>query len=257
MLKLALYGTRYCVDGRGNKPRKRQKLFALTVILSYDNSKKQESPMELFKSSKIQHPEMPKCNPMEESEYCYYQTFGRAVMGLEKALELRRGRIDNVTVYDILDNSNVDPDDFAALFKTPRDLLLCIHDEIQAIFSCEEVMLSDMDVKLRIASIFKRLKKICPIIRVLRLLNDHSVWRENLRNFVKSIAADWPQEDTHAWQYLYANFCCQFALILEKWEESDFDDARLNDCIQLIEVWLSADGMIFDTAEGLLDDWSH
>ena len=109
---------------------------------------------------------------------------------------------------------------------------------------------------MQLTNIFKRLKKNCPMLRVLRLVNDHNIWHENLRTLVTHLTTDWGPVGTPAWEYLYANFCCQFALILEKWETSDFDDTHLEDCIRLIDVWLSVDGMLGDTVDNLLYDWA-
>ncbi len=78
----------------------------------------------------------------------------------------------------------------------------------------------------------------------------------SLRKLVTGVATDWPPVNSPAWEYLYANFCCQFMLILEKWETTDFSDARIDDCVRLADVWLSANGMIGDTVDDLLNDWS-
>lgn len=64
--------------------------------------------------------------------------------------------------------------------------------------------------------------------------------------FVTHVASDRPPVGTPEWEYLYANFCCRLALILGKWETSDFDDSHIEDCIRLVDIWLSADGMVGD-----------
>ncbi len=212
--------------------------------------------MEVFKSNNKKS-EQSKSNPMQASEYYYYQSFGKALTGLEKALELHNGRIENVGTKDILENSTINSDEFYNVFSNPQSLLNDVYEEIHDIFSDTEKLLPDMNSKELLTNVFTRLRKNCPMVRVLRLIKDHSVWRDNLKGLMPRLATDWPPADSPAWEYLYANFCCQFAIILEKWETSDFADDRIGDCIRLAEMWLSADSMLGDNFDTLLDDWEQ
>ena len=198
-----------------------------------------------------------KKNPMEDSEYCYYQSFGRAIVGLEKALELRQGRIECVYTEDILEYADIDPDEFDFLFKSPTKLLFDIRKEIHQMMSDAAFVPEGSSREDRLSFAFRFLQKNCPMVRVLQKVNDHHIWRMSLRKIVANTATDWPPVNTPSWEYLYANFCCQFALILEKWETADFSDAHLKDCIRLADVWLSAEGMLGDTVEDLLCDWAE
>ena len=196
-------------------------------------------------------------NPMEQSSYYYYQALGRAIVGLEKALELRQGRIENVYTEDVLAYADIDPEEFKNVFKNPETLLRDVHHEIYEIMSDAANMPKDSNRVDRLTNVFQFLQKNCPMVRILRLTNDHNIWRMSLQAVVAGVATDWPPVNTPAWEYLYANFCCQFALIMEKWETANFSDTRLKDCVRLADVWLSADGMLGDTAETLLDDWTE
>ncbi len=212
--------------------------------------------MEMYKAPRINKKENPKANPMKQSEYYYYQSMGKALVGLERALELRRGRIEYVTVADILDNCDINPEEFESVFESPKQLLFDIYDEINILLSDPGTLLPNADTNQQLTDVFKRLKKKCPMLRVLRLVNDHYVWRENLKTLAPRIATDWPPVGSPEWDYLYANFCCQFALVLEKWETADFSDDRIKDCVRLIDMWIATGSMIYNSAEGLLADWS-
>lgn len=89
--------------------------------------------------------EKAKFNPMENSEYCYYQSLGSAAMGFEKAINLRQGDITKVTTKDILDYAEIDPDEFEFVFGDPSGLLHDIYEEIQSVFTDAEKMLEGMD----------------------------------------------------------------------------------------------------------------
>lgn len=199
--------------------------------------------------------EKPKSNPMEESEYCYYQSLGRALVGFEKAIILRQGDVARVTTDDILDYADIDPEEFKNVFGDPVGLLNDVHKEIRRLFDEADKMLAGMDDDTALLSIFKRFKRNAPMLRVLFALNDHSIWRSSLRNFLKSLSKDWPPYGSAEWEYLYGNFCCQFVSVLEKWETSDFSETRLSDCVRLVHIWIEADGMLGDTVEGLLGSW--
>ena len=93
------------------------------------------------------------------------------------------------------------------------------------------------------------------MLEVLRLAADYNVWRDSMKGFVAQLSSTWPPADTAAWEYLYANFCCQFALILEKWSETDYAKQNIADCVRLAEIWLEADGMLGDTAEDVVGQW--
>ncbi|MBR3131313.1 hypothetical protein IKG31_01935 [Candidatus Saccharibacteria bacterium] len=198
-----------------------------------------------------------KKNPMVDSQYCYYQSFGRVIVGLEKALELHQGRIEYVTDEDILEYSGTDPEEYDRLFKSPERILRDVREEIYQMMSDAAIMPEGSSREDRLSFAFRFLQKNCPMVRVLQKVNDHHIWRMSLRKVVANTATDWPPVNTPAWEYLYANFCCQFALIMEKWETANFSDSRLKDCVRLADVWLSADGMLGDTSESLLDDWTE
>ncbi len=196
-----------------------------------------------------------KKNPMEDSQYCYYQSFGRVIVGLEKALELRQGRMDYVSNEDILEYSGIDPDEYDNVFKSPEMILRDVRNEIHDMMSDAAIMPEGSTREDCLKQAFHFLQKNCPMVRIMHRIGDHNIWRMSLRKIVAKVATEWPSVDTPAWEYLYANFCCQFCIILEKWEDADFAEDRLNDCVRLADVWLSADGMLGDTVDGLLGDW--
>lgn len=195
-------------------------------------------------------------NPMKDSQYCYYQSFGRVLMGFAKVLELKNGQIQSVSASEILEQSNIDPEEFYNVFKGPQTILHDIYQEIHTIFENIESLSIDMNSRTQFIVLFQRLKKNSPMLRVLSLIHDHSIWRKNLRQLVLGRAIDWPPVASSGWDYLYENFCCQFANILEKWETTDYAEVRIDDCVRLVEIWLSVDSMIGDTAGDVLDDWS-
>ena len=194
----------------------------------------------------------PSKNPMEDSEYCYRQTLGKALVGFAKALELRQGRITSVTNDDIFDYCDVDKDEFNFLFENPPGLYAAVHKEIQTLFSDAVKMLEDMDIDLKLASIFKRLERNSPMATVISLAGDYKIWRDSMKDFVAGIAEGWSLPGTPEWNYLYRNFCCQFALILEKWQSSNYSKDSIPDLVRLTKIWLDADGMIGETAEDLI-----
>ena len=190
-----------------------------------------------------------KKNPMEESEYCYYQSLGRALVGFAKALELRQGHVCAVTNQDILDYADVDEEEFSFLFGSPVGLLDAVQNEIRKIFADADALLEGMNADSMLNSIFQRLKKNSPVLTVLRLTNNHVIWREVLKNTVLRLSVGWPEAGSEAWEYLNQNYCCQFALILEKWEAADFSDAHIDNCVRLAEIWLEVDAMAAGIAE--------
>ena len=223
---------------------------------AYEVNWEKRNAMETNIMKKLQK-EKAKFNPMENSEYCYYQSLGSAAMGFEKAINLRQGDITKVTTKDILDYAEIDPDEFEFVFGDPSGLLHDIYEEIQSVFTDAEKMLEGMDENLQMTNIFKRLRKNAPLLRVLIALCDHSIWRMSLRQIVARLATDWPPDESPEWKYLYENYCCQFASILEKWETSDFAESHVEDCVRLAHIWMEADGMLGDTVEGLLGSWEE
>lgn len=191
-------------------------------------------------------------NPMEDSDYCYQQTLGKALVGFAKALELRQGRITSVTNEDIFDYCDVDKEEYHFLFETPAGLYAAVQKEIQTLFSDAVKMLEDMDIDLKLASIFKRLERNSPMVTVVSLAGDHKIWRDSMKDFVAGIAEGWSLPDSPEWDYLYRNFCCQFALILEKWRSLNYSEDAIPDLVRLTKIWLDADGMIGETAEDLI-----
>lgn len=191
-------------------------------------------------------------SPMEDSEYCYQQTLGKALVGFAKALELRQGRIFSVANEDIFDYCDVDKDEFNYLFETPVGLYAAVHKEIETLFSDAVKMLEDVGIDLKLASIFQRLQRSFPMMTVISLAGDHKIWHDSMKDFVTGIAEGWSLPGTPEWNYLYRNFCCQFALILEKWKSSNYSKDSIPDLVRLTKIWLDADSMIGETAEDLI-----
>lgn len=202
--------------------------------------------------------ELQKSNPMEDSEYCYYQTFGKALVGLEKALGIRDGEINKVTTNDILDYAeDVDKEEFEFLFGDPKGLVDDTQKEIEKTFKEADTMLEGLSEEAQLSAIFERFRRNSPMIRVMLLLDKHVFWRGCLKTLAQRLALHWPPAETEAWEYLFTNFCCQFSSVLEKWETSDFSKDHLYDCVRLTQVWLEADGMLGDTVgELLLGSWA-
>ncbi len=183
-------------------------------------------------------------NPMNESEICYEQALGKALVGFAKALELRQGRIFLVTNQDILEYSDVDEKEYDFLFKDAYGLLEAMKEDVYKTFNDEIKLLEGLDRDEQLKCIFKRLRKVSPILTVLRLIGDHTIWTDMLRMVFTRWTADWPSMPSAVWEYMYRSFCCQFGSVLEKWEESGFDVEQIPKCIELIDVWLKADATV-------------
>ena len=177
-------------------------------------------------------------NPMEQSEYCYYQSFGRALVGFAKAIELRQGRFYDVTAQDILEYADIDKAEFDFLFGNPLRLIGKIEEELHKIFADADTMLAGMEADLMLESIFQRLKNNSPMLTVLRLTNNHVIWREVLKNTVLRLSVGWPEAGSEAWEFMYHCFCCYFALLLEKWETADYSEAYIDVCVKTVTAWL-------------------
>ena len=198
--------------------------------------------MEILKKKKEKEQET--ANPMEESEYCYYQSFGKALKGFAKALELRQGRLSSVATADILDYADIDKEEFEFLFGDPIGLLEDIHGEILDIFLQAQQIMAGASTNLLLTSIFKRLRKNTPMLVVLRILNDHNIWRDALKNLAKEIIPSWHDYNSGQWEYIFCNFCCQFAIILEVWEATGFAEDQIDNCVRRLKAWIEADEMV-------------
>ena len=218
--------------------------------------KKKKDIMEDTQAAKEEKPDKDKKtdakNPMEDSEYIYRQTLGRILEALADILEVRKGRMSLVTSSDIIENSGIKVSEFDTVFGSPWAVIDDIYTEIRALFSDVHLMPDDTPPEMKLYTVFKRLQKNSPMLRVLRLTVDHKIWRDSLREFVEGLAQGWPPKGSGAWEYLYRNFCCQFASVLEKWEKLDFSDDKIGDCINLTIMWLGADSMIGETAAEML-----
>lgn len=186
-------------------------------------------------------------NPMEDSEYLYTQALGKALVGFAKALELRLGKTQLITVQDILEYSDVDKDEFEFLFKDAYGLLDAMKDSLKNTFTNDIKMLDGLDRSEQLKCIFKRLRKSTPILTSLRLIGDHTIWMDMLRTVFRDWTEDWPKVSPNFWEYIYRCFCCQFSSVLEKWEESGFKDELIPVCVQLVEKWLEMDASLAAT----------
>ena len=196
-------------------------------------------------------------NPMEQSDRIYYQDLAKALEGLEMALERHSGNIGEVKIEDILAFSNIDPDVLKSLFTDANGLVKVIYKEMGALFlDVEKLLDSGLGSDAVLMSMFKKLKDKSPMLKIIFLLENYSIWRRSLKNITAFLAKGWPKSDTEEWKYLYCNFCCQFQSILEKWSTSEFAEERMRDCIRFVHIWLDADSMINEAAGDLLVDWS-
>lgn len=187
-------------------------------------------------------------NPMEDSEYCFTQTLGKALVGFAKALELRQGKLYLVTTQDILEYSDVDLKEFEFLFGDPYGLLEAMRDDVHRTFNEDLKLLNGMNHHDQLICIFKRFRKSTPELTALRILGDHNVWVDDLRAVFTNCTVDWPALAPSALDYIYRCFCCQFELVMEVWEESGFSSEQIEKSVRLIEAWLTVDKFIAEKA---------
>lgn len=190
----------------------------------------------------------------EQSPYPYYQDLGKALLGLELALERHSGNIGEVKNTDILAFSNIDPDVLQNVFTDANGLIKLVYKEIGALFIRLENLPTENSDEL-LLTMFKELGKRAVMMKIIFLLNDYSIWKRSLRKLVTKLAKGWPLAETQEWENLYEIFCCQLQSILQKWSESSFSTEHISKCIQLTYIWLQADENVGIAAGNLLGRW--
>ena len=197
-------------------------------------------------------------NPMEDSEYIFRQQLGKALVAFAKALNLREGQLLDVKKEDILNftDGEVDKNEYDFMFVGPKDILLYVEEEMERVFADAKTWLSEMETDQKLASVFTRLRNNSPMLTVLRITGNHTIWQKVMREFVAEIAEGWPAPDTPAWDFLYENFYCQFALVLEKWETANFAKEKIPDCVSLLKTWLAVDDIIGRNHHDVLLAWN-
>lgn len=197
-------------------------------------------------------------SPMAVSPYPYYQDLDKALSGLELALERHSGHLEEVKNTDILAFSNIDPDVLMNVFTDANGLIKVIYKEMGELFiKVERLIEKETNDEIIVFKMFELLREKSPMLRVIFLLNDYSVWKRSLRKIISRIAERWPKYGSSQWNYLYENFCPQFQTVLEKWSESGFSREKINDCIQMLFAWIEADRVFYIEVSELLVSWNN
>lgn len=186
-------------------------------------------------------------------EYPYYENMDKVLISLEKALKFRDGNISDVTNDDILATSDIDREVYDALFTNPRGIIRAIQRIVTQRVEELNCAIQNSDDHSLLVMLFLKLSYITPILRVLSLLNNASVWNAGLRGLAKKITASrWGAVDSRVWEYLYANFCYQFQSVLNVWTETGYDERQLERCVQLCLLWLDADALLSERGAELI-----
>lgn len=171
----------------------------------------------------------------------YGQTFDQILTGLIAALKLRNGKIEQVSLSDIVENSTVSPITLEYYWKSPRAIMDEATHEIKILLQGVEERMDTLRPDSVIEFLLRSLA-IRPLILDMLLITDNRrIWEKGLTPIVKRITKSWGLVDESVWNEVYPVFYTQFETVLKKWQTLGFPEDAIPQMAQLLQAWIRAD----------------
>lgn len=173
----------------------------------------------------------------------YKETFDQILSGFVTALNMNNGNIDLVSLSTIEAVSDVDPNMLEMYYKNTRAILNEVISYLQGLIIQAAAYAGNHDAKDAIRHFLELLSGQPMMLRTLQASKRNSFWVQNLKGFVRKVAASWPEEDKVLWDDLYCVLCFQFQQLLDHWAATGYTPGQIAMLTRHFCAWINADGV--------------
>lgn len=170
----------------------------------------------------------------------YRETFGQILKGLISGLKQHNGRLDQVTMGDILDNCDVNPITLDYYWKSPKAIMDEAIFEMKKIMQWIEQNMDGFDTEGTIQLMLRSLAVQPLLLETILISGNRRVWEGGMNKIVQQIPG-WELDHGAGWADIYPIFCAQLQSVLQKWQGLKFADDEVPRMARLLQAWIAAD----------------
>lgn len=216
--------------------------------------------MEIAKTNFEKNPEDdPKSKSIQPTAKPIFETeiFDRVVDGLYQALRVKKTPTICISNADMYAFSNIEEDTFDYFYKNADGVLKDIQKKVCESIQDLATVYPRNNENVLYKMLFQRLGEQPDRVRVLIALDNSRIWQDALMPLKPVITRSWVGCASDIIQYLFRSFAPQFGSILEKWEKVDFSRDYLDDCVQLMTLWIDLDEIMGNSFDKVLGVWKN
>ena len=170
----------------------------------------------------------------------YRETFEQILKGLISGIKQHNGRLDQVTMGDILDNCDVNPITLDYYWKSPKAIMDEAIFEMKKIMQWIEQNMDGFDTEGAIQLMLRSLAVQPLLLETILISGNRRVWEGGMNKIVQQIPG-WELDHEAGWADIYPIFCAQLQSVLQKWQGLKFADDEAPRMARLLQAWIAAD----------------
>ena len=170
----------------------------------------------------------------------YRETFEQILKGLISGIKQHNGRLDQVTMGDILDNCDVNPITLDYYWKSPKSIMDEAIFEMKKIMQWIEQNIAGFAIDDAIQLMLRSLAVQPLLLEAVLISGNQRVWESGMKKIVQQLA-ERELDNEAGWTDIYPIFCAQLQSVLQKWQGLKLSDDEVPHITRLLQAWIAAD----------------
>lgn len=173
----------------------------------------------------------------------YKETFDQILSGLLAGLKKCDGKLDEVSLDDIIEGGNLDPLMMERYFKSPKVIMNEIISTMKGLIEQVQPLASPTEPNSMLTVLLVALSLQPYMVEVLMAAEYHIFWKNNLKPIATQLFSDKINPEDELWADLYNMFCYEFECVVKKWSLEKYAVDRIPEMVRLLSAWIGADNV--------------
>lgn len=171
----------------------------------------------------------------------YKETFDQILSGLLAGLKKHDGKLDEVTLDDIIEGGNLDPLMMEQYFSSSKVIMNEVISTMKGLIEQVPSLASPTEPDSMLTVLLTALSLQPCMVEVLMAAEYHIFWENNLKPIATQLFADKITPEDELWADLYSIFCHEFECVVKKWSLEKYAEDRIPEMVRLLSAWIGAD----------------